>query len=89
MSQITIWPMRIACWIPKATITHLECIICIVFPLQHWLDERASMLRYRYRTYHVLFLNDFFLILFLYYRPTSSTVFQILNFSLMSEFSVV
>ena len=34
--QMTIWRMRISCWIPSA------------LPLQQWLQERASMLRYRY-----------------------------------------
>ena len=38
--------MRIACWIPKATNTHSECVIPIAFPLQQWLHERASVLRY-------------------------------------------
>jgi hypothetical protein len=40
--------MRFACWIPKATDTHTEYEILIAFPLQQWLDERASMLRYTY-----------------------------------------
>ena len=26
-AQMTIWSMRVACWIPRATDTHLECII--------------------------------------------------------------
>jgi hypothetical protein len=39
--------MRIACWIPKATDTHSEYVL-ITFPLQRWLYERASMLRYAY-----------------------------------------
>jgi hypothetical protein len=39
--------MRFACWITKATDTHAEYVILIAFPLQHWLRERASMLRYR------------------------------------------
>jgi len=43
--QITIWLSRIACWIPKATNTHTGCVILIVFPLQQWLHERASVLR--------------------------------------------
>jgi hypothetical protein len=47
-SQTTIWPMRIACWIPKATYTHTGCVMLIAFPLQQWLHERASMLRYTY-----------------------------------------
>jgi hypothetical protein len=44
--QQTIWRMRIACWIPMATNTRLEYVIIIAFPLQQWLPERASMLRY-------------------------------------------
>jgi len=44
--QMTVWPMRIACWIPKATNTHSEYVILIALPLQQWLHERASMLRY-------------------------------------------
>ena len=31
--QMTIWRMRIACWIPKATNTHSQYVIFIVFPL--------------------------------------------------------
>ena len=41
-------PMRIACWIPKATNAHTGCVILIAFPLQQWLHERASMLRCTY-----------------------------------------
>ena len=32
--QVTIWRMRIACWIPKATNTYLEYVILITVPLQ-------------------------------------------------------
>ena len=46
--QMTIYRMRIACWITKATNTHSEYVILIPFPLQQWLHERASMLRYTY-----------------------------------------
>jgi hypothetical protein len=46
--QMTIWDMRIVCWIPKATNTHTGCVILIAFALQQWLYERASMLRYTY-----------------------------------------
>ena len=46
--QVTIRRMRIACWIPKATNTHSKYIIVIVFPLQPRLQERASLLPYRY-----------------------------------------
>ena len=50
-AQITIWRMRIECWIPKATNTHThththtDCVILIVLPLQQWLHELSSMLR--------------------------------------------
>jgi len=33
-------------WIPKATNTHSGCVILIAFPIQRWLHEHASMLRY-------------------------------------------
>jgi len=29
--KVTIWRMRIACWIPKATNTHLERVILMLF----------------------------------------------------------
>jgi len=32
--QMTIWRVRIACWIPKTTDTHSEYAILITFPLQ-------------------------------------------------------
>jgi len=46
--QLTIWRMRIACWINEATDTHSDYVILIDFPLQQWLHESASMLRYMY-----------------------------------------
>ena len=38
--------MRFACWVTKATDTHTEYVILIALPLQQWLHERASVLRY-------------------------------------------
>jgi hypothetical protein len=46
--QITIWRMRVACWITKVTDTHSEYVILIAFPLLQWLSERACILRYTY-----------------------------------------
>jgi len=46
--QTTIWRMCIASCNPKTTNTHSDCVILIVFPLQQWLHERASMLRHTY-----------------------------------------
>ena len=45
---MTVWRMRIAHWIPRATNTHLGCVILIAFPLQQWLHESVSVLRYTY-----------------------------------------
>jgi len=51
--QMTIWRMRIACWIAEATNTRSEYVIMIACPLQQRLHGRASVLRYviRYTLY--------------------------------------
>jgi len=41
---LTIWRVRVACWIPKATDTHSEYVTRIAFPLQQQLHESASLL---------------------------------------------
>jgi hypothetical protein len=41
----TIRRMRIACWSLKATDTHLEYVILIIFPLQKWLRELGRILK--------------------------------------------
>jgi hypothetical protein len=46
--QMTLWRMRNACLIPKATNAHSQYVILIAFPLQQLLHERASMLRHTY-----------------------------------------
>ena len=46
--RLTIRHNRLAGWIPEATNTHSEYVILIVVPLQQWLHELASMLRYTY-----------------------------------------
>jgi hypothetical protein len=40
--------MHCAYWLRKDTGTHSEYVIFIPFPLQQWLHERPSMLRYTY-----------------------------------------
>jgi hypothetical protein len=55
MLQMTIWRMRIECWIPKATSTHSLCVTLIAFLLQQWLHEDVSKSRY---TYIASLLND-------------------------------
>ena len=54
---MTIWRIRIACRIPKATYTHWEYVIYIAFPLQQWLHKCASMVRFRYLAWLVLFIT--------------------------------
>jgi hypothetical protein len=46
--HVTIWRMRIACWISKATDIHIEYVVFIAFLLQKLLHERALMLQYTY-----------------------------------------
>jgi len=38
--------MLFACWITKAKVTHSEYVIRIACPLQKWLSESTSILRY-------------------------------------------
>jgi hypothetical protein len=55
--QMTIWRLRIACWTPKATRTHSEYVTLIAFPLQQWLHDCASVLRYTnsgFLAFHVI-----------------------------------
>ena len=46
--HLTILRMRISFCIPTTIHTYPEYVIFIAFPLQQWLHERASMLRYTY-----------------------------------------
>jgi hypothetical protein len=53
-TQTTKWLMRIACWPTKATDTWALYVIFTAFPLQEWLHERASVLRFMYTACEVL-----------------------------------
>ena len=55
---MTIWCMRIAWWIHTATNTHSEYVIRTIFPLQQWLNERASILRFTSRSVLLLKLGS-------------------------------
>ena len=87
---MTISPTRIACWITKATNTHSEYVTLIVFPLQQWLYERASLLRYTYTACLVFFgvtqkphLTHFLLLCVSYFGIRFSfSVFMFTNFFL-------
>jgi len=37
--QMTIWRMRIACWIPKATNTQSQYVILTAFPLRQLVEQ--------------------------------------------------
>jgi hypothetical protein len=45
---MTVRRLRIACWIPKAINTHSQYVVLFADPLEQWLRERASVLRYVY-----------------------------------------
>jgi len=42
-----------------STNTHSEHIIVIAFPLQQWLQEGYSVLRYKYIVYLFLFIKEY------------------------------
>ena len=54
--QMTIWRMRCASCITKATNTHSEYVIHIAFPQPQWLRERASILCHKYE--HIAYLVE-------------------------------
>jgi hypothetical protein len=58
MWKSTIKPesMRFACWISKATDTHLSYVSPIGFPWQQWLCELASVVHYTSKLFVLLFL---------------------------------
>ena len=56
--QMTIWRMRIACCIPKASNTNSEYVILIAFPQHHWWHETTSMLCYTHTACLVCFFLD-------------------------------
>ena len=56
-TQITVWSMRFACWIPKVTNTHSEYVIFVAFPLQQWLRKRAPTLSYTYIAWLILVIG--------------------------------
>ena len=55
--QMTIWRIRIACWIPNVTNTISEYVIPIAFPLQQWFNEWFSVLSYTYNVCLVFHLQ--------------------------------
>jgi len=57
--QMTIWRMRISCWITKATHTLSKYVTFTAFPLQQWMQEHASLLGYTYvASVVILFSKD-------------------------------
>jgi len=44
-------PMRYACWITKATDTHSEYVVLIIFPRQKYLQNRALILPWTHSAY--------------------------------------
>jgi len=53
-SQMTIWRLRIACWIPKVANTHSNYVTIIAFPLQQWVQNAPQY-------YVILILFVFFI----------------------------
>ena len=51
--QTTIWRMRVACWVAKATNTNSGYVKLIAFPRPQLLREDTSVVRYMYIAYLV------------------------------------
>ena len=45
-SQMTIWNIRIACWLPRATNAQACYVIFTVFPLEQWLSLSVTLCVY-------------------------------------------
>jgi hypothetical protein len=45
---MTVWRMRIVCWIPKPANTHSGYVILTAFQQQQWLHELVPVVRYTY-----------------------------------------
>ena len=43
-TTVTMWRMRFACWVIKATDTPTDYVIRFTFPPKQYLNERASLL---------------------------------------------
>ena len=54
--QMTVWRMRIAVCVRKATNTYSEYVILIAFLLRQWVHTRSSILRYTYVAYLVCWM---------------------------------
>ena len=52
-SQMTIWRMRIACWISEGTNKNTGSVILVAFPPQQWLYEHISLLHYMRTVFRV------------------------------------
>jgi len=44
--QMTIWRVRVARWMPRASDTRSGCVIFIALALKQWMDENAPILRH-------------------------------------------
>jgi hypothetical protein len=55
--QMTIWRMRIACWITKATNTHSEYVVILLFRCYDVCNYAPNY--YVIRIFYVLILNKF------------------------------
>jgi len=61
---MTVWRIRIACWIPKSTNTHSEFVIIFAFPRQQWLNEGSSVLHYDCLVYKYSYSSISLIVLF-------------------------
>jgi len=88
--QVTMWRMRVACWIHKTTNTHSNYGINISFPLQQWLHERAYMSRYisRYMSRYISRYKSRYMSRICHVICTLPRLFPITNFVSRENFGL-
>jgi hypothetical protein len=75
--HMTIWRMRTASWMSKATNTHSKYVIIISFPLQQWLHKSALILRFNF-----FYCNTCTVHLLLFFTVTNKCTINITTVSL-------
>jgi len=76
---MTIWRMRLTCWITQAINTHSEYATLTVFPFQQRLHERASLLRYTYIASLIKYQKTY----------TNLTIYTSLQYEMATNMSVL
>jgi hypothetical protein len=79
---VTIWRMRIACWINNIIDKRSEYVILIAFPQQQWLRERATMLNCSFIACSVFFVLSYIIS----YREWNEEIKRVVTYDMIYIF---